>query len=68
MAVTWYPARALVWLTILMSTAVVVLQTIQTYARAVLLLYTSSKTVLGLTAMRMMMERALSLVGTQITI
>jgi hypothetical protein len=51
-----------------MITAVVVLSTIQMCAREALLQDTSRETVLGLTAMRMMMERALSLVKTQITI
>jgi hypothetical protein len=63
----WWAARALVWLTIRMSTAVVVLSTIQIYARAALLLYTSRATVLGLTVIRMMMERVLSLVTALIT-
>jgi hypothetical protein len=68
MAATWYNARALVWPTIRTSTAVVEDSTIQIFAGAALLLYTSRATVLGLTAMRIMMERALSLVKTQITI
>jgi hypothetical protein len=38
------------------------------FAGAALLLDTSRRVVRGLTAMLMMMERALSLVGTQITI
>ena len=61
-------ARALVWPTIGMITAAVEGLTIQMCAGAVLQLHTSRGTVLGLTAMRMMMERALSLVRTQITI
>jgi hypothetical protein len=51
-----------------MNTAAVVLSMIQMCARAALLLNTSRGTVLGLTAMPIMMERALSLVKTQITI
>jgi hypothetical protein len=51
-----------------MITAVVEGSTIQMCAGAVLLLITSRGTVLVLTAMLMMMERALSLVVTQITI
>jgi hypothetical protein len=51
-----------------MITAVAGLPTIQMFAKAALLLDTSRATVLGLTATRMMMERALSLVRTRITI
>jgi hypothetical protein len=62
------PARALVWPTIQMNTAVVVLSTFQIYARAALLLYTSRATVLTLTAIRMMMKQALLLVKKNVTI
>jgi hypothetical protein len=50
-----------------MNTVVVVPLTIQMCATAALLPYTST-TVLGLTAMLMMMEQVLSLVKTQITV
>jgi hypothetical protein len=59
-------ARALVWPTIGMITAAVEVSTTQMCARTVLQVHTSRGTVLGLTVMRMMMERALSLVRTQI--
>jgi hypothetical protein len=62
------PARALVWLTIQMDTAVVVLSTFQIGARAALLLYTSRATVLTLTAISMMMKQALSFVEKKITL
>jgi hypothetical protein len=64
MATTWLPARALVWPTIKMITAVVMCTSLQIYARAALLLYTSRANVLTLTAISMMMKQALSLVET----
>jgi hypothetical protein len=67
MAATWQHARALVWPTIGMITAVVVLPMIQMCAGAALLLNTSIPNVLEPAAMRMIMDRAFSLVKTQIT-
>jgi hypothetical protein len=51
-----------------MNTAVVKGSTIKIFARAALLLYNSRASVLGITAMPMMMERAFSIVRIQITI